>query len=528
MACDPFWNKTVLACHFDGVDSSTSFVDEKGHTLTANGNAQLTTTSPRFGTACATFDGASDYISIATANATDFNFGTGDFTIECFVKLAAMPTSDAWPTAWSSHMGVVCKGVPSSASGYNFIIGTTQIMWNNNDTAVGKGAHGMTTGVWYHIAVSRESGTLRTFVDGVLKGSSTGITSDYTYAQPLLIGTETGEGAWLNGQLDDLRITKAARYTANFTPDTSAFLTNQCTISGTVKDASNANAARLVRTYRRDTAEVLNLSISDGTTGVYSHPVETTGECFIVAHDGTPTDPYASSVKLALKMAGANGATTFTDDAGHTTTANGDVKIAGGAFPYGRSAAYFDGTGDYIACTYSTDYEVGSGDFTVEFWFKVPNVSGQKTLFAFQADFHIGIFLNGNRMNCFASSNGSSWDIISGDTGGSYGAGYTDVTANVWHHFAWVRSGSTWTMWLDGQMDRQLTGITATVFSRNEALNVGRWGNAGYFMNGYIKDFRLTKGVARYSLPFAPPLPDFLTVSGGTENAVILDRITPI
>lgn len=299
MACDPFWNKTVLACHFDGTNGSTTFTDEKGHTLTANGNAQLTTTSPKFGTACATFDGAGDYISIATANATDFNFGTGDFTIECWVKLTAMPTSDAWPTAWSSHMGLVCKGVTSGASGYNLLIGQTQIMWNSNDAAVAKGAHGMTTGTWYHVAVSREGSVVRTFVDGVMKGASTGITSDYTYAYPLLIGTETAEGAWLNGQLDDLRITKAARYTADFTPDTAAFLTNQCTISGTVTDATGAFAAKTVHAFRRDTGALVGSTVSNATTGAYSVDAEV-GEHFIVAYDSTANPPTGGTENAVI------------------------------------------------------------------------------------------------------------------------------------------------------------------------------------------------------------------------------------
>ena len=223
MACDPFGNLVVLACRFNGANGSTTFTDENGHTLTAYGNAQLTTTSPKFGTACLALDGASDYASISSASAADFDFGTGDFTVEAWVWFNVMPTSDAWPSSWSSHMVVFAHGVTGAAAGYGLVIGQTKIMWSNNDPQVAVGTHGMTTGQWYHVAAVRRGGVVSTFVDGQLKGVSEGITTNYTYAQPSWVGCETGDGAWFNGKIDDLRITKAARYTGDFTPPPIAF-----------------------------------------------------------------------------------------------------------------------------------------------------------------------------------------------------------------------------------------------------------------------------------------------------------------
>ena len=519
MACDPYWNKTVLAMHFDGANGSTTFTDEKGHTPTVFGDAKISTAQSKIGGSSLYLDGTGDYLTFAAS--PDFNLYQQDFTIECWLYLAGTgdrhilgynnTTQDYWDLRVNSTGNLIFRPAGGGAS----------------LTSTGT----VTAGQWVHIAVVCQRLVTTIYIGGVASGTLVAGISTANGSFVLAIGRNTYGSPYdfyYNGYIDGLRITKAARYLGNFTPDTSAFLTNQCTIGGTIKDSAGANAARLVRTLRRDSLEVMNVSLSDASTGVYTHPVETTGECVVLAHDGILTDPYAANVKLALKMAGTNGSTTFTDDAGHTTTANGDVKIVSDAFLYGRSAAHFDGTGDYIACAYSTDYEVGSGDFTVEFWFKVPNVSGQKTMFAFQTDFHFGIFLNGNRMNCFASSNGSSWTPISGDTNGNLGAGYTDVTANVWHHFAWVRSGTTWTAYLDGKLDRQLTGISDAVVTRNEALNIGRWGNGALMLTGYIKDFRLTKS-ARYSAPFQLPLPDFIPApTAGTENAVVLDRVLPV
>ena len=80
-----------------------------------------------------------------------------------------------------------------------------------------------TANTWYHIAVTRSGTTVRQFVDGVQLGSN--VTSSASFANgPIQIGSG-GAGA-LNGYIDDLRITRGyARYTANFTPPTSAFPT---------------------------------------------------------------------------------------------------------------------------------------------------------------------------------------------------------------------------------------------------------------------------------------------------------------
>lgn len=220
---DDYNNNVSLLCHFDGSNGSTSFYDEKGHTLTANGNAQISTAQNKFGGSSLLLDGAGDYVSSASSSDWDL---PGDFTIECFVRLVAMPTTDSWPASWNSFFAVCTHGVPGAGSGCGLMIGQTNILWNNNDASAASGAHGMSTGVWYHLAATRSSGTLRLFVDGAITGSATGITADYTYAQPLWIGAETGEGAYFNGYIDELRITKGvARYTSAFTPPAQKFTT---------------------------------------------------------------------------------------------------------------------------------------------------------------------------------------------------------------------------------------------------------------------------------------------------------------
>ena len=78
MAVDDSYTKVLL--HMNGTDASTTFTDESGKTWTANGNAQIDTASYKFATGSGLFDGGGDYID--TPDNADFNFGSGDFTID--------------------------------------------------------------------------------------------------------------------------------------------------------------------------------------------------------------------------------------------------------------------------------------------------------------------------------------------------------------------------------------------------------------------------------------------------------------
>jgi hypothetical protein len=89
-------------------------------------------------------------------------------------------------------------------------------------TATTSGA-GITTGVWYHIAVTMDQvKVVRIFVDGMKRAQVTLSTGSYfNSTQPLLIGT-SWDGGYMDGWVDEFRITAgAARYksTTTVTPD---------------------------------------------------------------------------------------------------------------------------------------------------------------------------------------------------------------------------------------------------------------------------------------------------------------------
>src|SRR5215510_10654891 len=81
----------VLLIHCNGTDGSTTFTDSSvsAHTVTADGNAQVDTAQSQFGGASALFDGNVDKLEI-TGTLGDFNFGTGEFTIDFWIRFSSV------------------------------------------------------------------------------------------------------------------------------------------------------------------------------------------------------------------------------------------------------------------------------------------------------------------------------------------------------------------------------------------------------------------------------------------------------
>jgi hypothetical protein len=228
-ASDPHFASVVLLCSFDGVDGATSAIDDSpsGHSLTFAGNAQIDTAQSVFGGAAARFDGSGDRIAIA--DHADWNFGSGQFTIECFIRYNSAPTGsgngDKFAAVWAVNNQQWAFGRPDgSASELNFIISTTGV---NTITVLTTSGAGLTTNAWYHVAVDRDaSNDYRIYVDGVMRGKANNATAIVDQPEGLAIGAESGGGRVIDGWIDEVRITKGvARYAsdAGFTPPTQPY-----------------------------------------------------------------------------------------------------------------------------------------------------------------------------------------------------------------------------------------------------------------------------------------------------------------
>lgn len=298
------------------------------------------------------------------------------------------------------------------------------------------------------------------------------------------------------------------------------------TISGVIKDASNAFVKRLVRAYRRDTGAFVGQTLSDPTTGAYSLTTADTTEHFVLTHDTADADLYWSQTALALHMDGADNSTTFTDLKGKTVTANGNARISTTQSKFGGASAYFDGAGDYLSIPASSDFGFGTGDFTIEGWIYPVVVTGSDRGIT---DFRSGT-LAGVKWTFFIdNATGGKLAVWDGTT--KYGSTGAAIPAGAWMHIALVRSSGVLKAYINGAMDFS-TSLSSDLGSSNP-LGIGGHSSASSPgsspFSGYIDDLRITKGAARYTADFTPPTAHFSTTpSGGTENAVIIDRVVPV
>ena len=219
-------------------------------------------------------------------------------------------------------------------------------------------------------------------------------------------------------------------------------------------------------------------------------------------------DKVDSYTKLLLHCDGADASTIFVDSAitPKTVTAYDNAQIDTANKQFGTGSALFDGTGDYLGIPNSADWDFGSGDFTIDFWI-YPIDTTRQAIFASTSDYWLGLdyCCQGTRnINLFASATGTDWALINADSGGN-GIGTISLVSETWTHVAFVRHGNSWRTYINGVIDVDIT-VSGTLTVKEETKNIGRWGGDGISkFNGQIDEFRISKGIARWTAAFTPP-----------------------
>lgn len=172
------------------------------------GNAQVSSTQIKYGTGAMYFDGTGDYLNIP--NNQIVNFASGDYTVEAWV----------YPTVITGDQYVFSFGVPGGHWSINIYQSNWRVGYN---LSIAGGSASAALNTWTHVAVTRSSGTQRFYLNGVLI-SSVADTNVITANGTVYVGAYFGSGNYWNGYIDDLRATKYARYTANFTPPTQGMI----------------------------------------------------------------------------------------------------------------------------------------------------------------------------------------------------------------------------------------------------------------------------------------------------------------
>lgn len=183
-----------------------------------------------------------------------------------------------------------------------------------------------------------------------------------------------------------------------------------------------------------------------------------------------------------------------------TVTRNGNAQVSTAQSKFGGASALFDGAGDYLSVTPSTDFAF-SGNFTIELWARPSNVTGIKIMY--------------DARNAGGYSENSPVIYQDGSTFKFYFAADRatsgTISANTWYHLAVTKSGSDYKFYVNGTQvgstytnSATVTASTALWFGAHKANGA----NTGYDYNGYMDEIRVSS-VARYSANFTAPTAAF-------------------
>jgi len=438
------YTSTLLTSVGANGGDNTTFTDSSSNNVTITSSSSYyvtqTTNSPfRSGGYSTFFDGTADYLE-TPIDASSLNLGSGEFTIETWFRTDS--------TSNNQRIFNIVNGTTEKLQLYYYYSYGSIVLRIGNSTKTGLTASGDNYNViewekWNHIALSRDSSDiLRLFINGNSVYSATDSTDIDN--NRIWIGRPYSTGAWLNGQLRDVRLViGSAVYTSNFTPPTEPLTA----ISGTELLTCHDNR------------------IYDGSSNNHS-----------IANYGVATIANHSPYKYEVYNSNTHGGSTYFDTS--------------------AAAAYlnFNDPGFYGT----------TGDFTIEAWVNHTGTSSRNST----------IYSHGN-----ASSYGSDYFNLQANSSGEYqlfwGSNTASITASKsvplvqWAHIALVRSGSTVTLYQDGESvgSATISGAVPTAGSNRSFIGSRaptQSSNSNCFY-GSISNFRLVVGTAVYTTAFTPP-----------------------
>ena len=197
---DPNFLNVSLLLHGNGTNGSTTITDNSPSpkTVTAVGNAQISTAQSKFGGASIYLDGTGDWLTTPSSN--DFAYGTGAFTLEGWLNPATITGADR--IIWDQRL------TPADIGIVFFIDSSGRLnSYQGGALRANSGSLLLQSNVWQHFAYVRNAGVLSVYIGGQFGGSAT-LAGSLTSPGTVRIGVRQDNLFLYSGYIDDLRITK--------------------------------------------------------------------------------------------------------------------------------------------------------------------------------------------------------------------------------------------------------------------------------------------------------------------------------
>lgn len=310
--------------------------------LTLNGTPKISTAQNQFGGSSMLLnptDGTVDYIS--TGSTSEFQFGTGDFTIDFWIYRNRTGVSEFLYDMRTGATEIAPTIYINSSNFINYFV-------NGSDRIVGVTT--VNTASWYHVAVSRQSTSTKLFVNGNLDGTYTD--SNNYPEKPVVVGARSYDGAFgFYGYVDEVRVSKGlARFSQAFDPLTALTYTNDVynslylhfrglNNSTTFSDDSKGTAISSSQNYLNiqgvtgggGTAAAFDILRTGGGSPSYTVTLATGGSGYAVSDtiviDGSLLGGVSSTNDLTITVStvdGSNAILTFTSSG---TAASGNLTL---------------------------------------------------------------------------------------------------------------------------------------------------------------------------------------------------------
>lgn len=447
--------------HFNGTNGSTTFTDSCGHTMTAVGNANISTSQSKWGGSSAYFDGSGDAVRCNHLSVAAY---WTDFTIECWVYLIAGGHGNAWARIFETEAINTGGGIAlvTTASDNPAKIKLHDSRTGGTDLAI-QSANTIPNTTWTHLAVTRKDGVFKLWVNGVDQGSGTANTNFSLSSTKLSIGSNNSATESFNGYIDEFRLINGhAIYTQDFS-------------DSLPKVPFSAGFNPYIEEVYRD---YVVLGINTNTIDLIS------------------------------------GSSYFYDYTGKSVVPSGTPSVVVTTFPpyspYGASIA-FNGTTDYLTVAYDAGFDLGTiavtSNFTVEFWVKTTSTN-DTTLLAHGLPGSAG---TGNKGWAITLNNGTLSFAV-GDAANGYAVYATSspvIVTSQWHCVAIVLDAGTPRIFVDGYVQAGSFTVGSTFVGKvttnsSDGIRLGAsltdnvTVNPANFLTGNLFNIRVTKDVCRY------------------------------